>query len=188
LCLHLEIELCRSAGQPTEAQSHIGGNRSPAPESGLERRARNLHAPSGICDRKPKVLVENLPHQLTWMGRRSGDRPINPRLGHVSHSSMILLQIDSQGDPVTPFESQAPWTIDMDRETLRPTPQSMKIKTGLAKRVEGGRRVNGVKPDHNSFLQVSPDPSRSPGLEQFLQTPMPETSDHELCKPPLRGS
>jgi len=53
----------------------------------------------------------------------------------------------------------------MDRETLRPTPQSMKIKTGLAKRVEEGRRVNGVQPDHNSFLQVSPDPSRSPGLE-----------------------
>jgi len=64
----------------------------------------------------------------------------------------------------------------------------MKIETWLPKRVERGRRIDRVKLNQRALLQVSPNPSGFARLEQLLQTPVPETSDHGLCKPLLRGS
>jgi hypothetical protein len=64
----------------------------------------------------------------------------------------------------------------------------MKIETRLPKRVERGRRIDRVKSNQCAPLQVGPDPSRFARLEQLLQTAVPETSDHSLSKPLLRGS
>jgi hypothetical protein len=70
----------------------------------------------------------------------------------------------------------------MDRKALWPAAQAVKVETRLAKRVERGRRVDRVKPDQRALLQVGPNPSGFACLEQLLQTPVSETSDHGLCK------
>ena len=47
---------------------------------------------------RAQVLIENFAHQLARMDWRSGNWPIDRQIGHASHSSVVLLQVDPRGD------------------------------------------------------------------------------------------
>jgi hypothetical protein len=76
----------------------------------------------------------------------------------------------------------------MDRISLWPAAQSMKIKAGLTQRIQARRRIQRIEPNQRAFSQIGPDPSRLSGLKQLFQTAVPEASDHDLCKPVPGGS
>jgi hypothetical protein len=100
---------------------------------------------------------------------------------------VILLQIESQNETILPFECQAPWTIDMDRITLRTTMESMKIESGLAQRIEGGGCIDCVEPNEGALLQIGSDPSGFTRLEQLFQAAVPEVPDYNSCKQAAAG-
>jgi len=182
LSLHLHIELRCGAGKSAEPQRHIGRQHRAAIQHRVQGRTGYFHTPGCRGDGQFHVLIENFPHQFARVRRSTCERACG---GEFSHGQplMILLKVYPAYLGVFPFECDAPRLVYVDRVALRPSAQSMKVKTGLPQVIERASRVERIEANQGSAVQVAPDASRSPGLEELFEAAVSEGSDHRpKCK------
>ncbi len=94
---------------------------------------------------------------------------------------MILLEIDAAGFAIFEFESDAPWSIDVDRVPLRiEALQRMEVEAGNVHFLRSDSDIETIKPGENALMHLGIDlrtPALGPQLRQGLAF---EGPDHTL--------
>jgi len=92
---------------------------------------------------------------------------------------MILLQIELRRIAAIPAEGDSPRSIDCNCVTLRFATQGMEVETGHIQVEQRLSAVECVKSPQEPVDLIGPNMLRSPSLEEFLETLVPEAYNHE---------
>jgi hypothetical protein len=94
---------------------------------------------------------------------------------------MVLFEIDPQRSPLVPLEGDAPRPVHMDR--IAPWPkaaQRVEVEARLIEHFEARRFVDCIQTDESPTMQIGSHTGALAGLEQFPQTAVPKTLDHQM--------
>ncbi len=131
ILLHAQKKFGAPSRELSKSQGHVGGNGTPAAQYRMQSLATHPHAARRLRYGQARMLFNDLTHQLTWMSRCSSSIADCEFSSYSPLYLMILLQVHPQGSSVSPFESDTPRTIYMDRVSLRLAMKCMEIESGL---------------------------------------------------------
>jgi hypothetical protein len=91
---------------------------------------------------------------------------------------MVLLQVHSERISFFPLEGDAPRTVDVQAVSLWGSSQRVEVEAGNIQFGEALSVVENVQPPDRPGMKVGPDSAAGAGLEQLLESSMPEASYH----------